>query len=186
MTNAKIESHQTIAHIGQSRSPNFSGDVSSHAASSTVDHRSFQELLEDDNDDHEEALAVDIEVDPRQLNLWLVQSKWHIHYKKLVLDHPVDVVLKPTSLIRYRVSSGIQADLSTNLILKDKVWLGASYRTGDAFVASLEVLPTAQWRLGYAYDLGLSSISRYHNGSHELMLQYEFGYRIRVKHPRYF
>lgn len=97
-----------------------------------------------------------------------------------------DTKLKPTTLIRYRVSSGVQADLSTNLILKDKVWLGASYRTGDAFVASLEVLPTAQWRLGYAYDLGLSSFSRYHNGSHELMLQYEFGYRIRVKDPRYF
>ena len=50
----------------------------------------------------------------------------------------------------------------------------------------LEVLPTPQWRLGYAYDLGISRITPYHNGSHELMIQYEFGYRIRVKDPRYF
>lgn len=97
-----------------------------------------------------------------------------------------DVKLKPTALVRYRVASGVQADLSTNLILKDKVWVGASYRTGDALVASLEVLPTAQWRLGYAYDLGLSKLLAYHQGSHELMVQYEFGYRIRVKDPRYF
>jgi hypothetical protein len=34
--------------------------------------------------------------------------------------------------------------------------------------------------------MGLSPISRYHHGSHELMLQYEFGYRIRVRDPRYF
>ena len=97
-----------------------------------------------------------------------------------------DAKLKPTTLLRYRMSSGVQADISTNLILKDKVWLGASYRTGDAFVASLEVLPTPQWRLGYAYDLGLSKLLAHHRGSHEVMLQYEFGYRIRVKDPRYF
>jgi type IX secretion system PorP/SprF family membrane protein len=97
-----------------------------------------------------------------------------------------DLKLKPSTLIRYRRSSGVQADLSTNLILKDRVWIGASYRTGDAFVASLEVLPTPQWRIGYAYDFGLSRLMAYHQGSHEVMLQYEFGYRIRVKDPRYF
>ncbi len=97
-----------------------------------------------------------------------------------------ELKLKPTTLLRYRTSSGLQGDLSTNLIFKDKVWLGASYRTGDAMIASLEVLPTPQWRIGYAYDIGLSKLLAYHQGSHELMLQYEFGYRIRVKDPRYF
>lgn len=102
----------------------------------------------------------------------------------LAINH--DIKLKPSTLIRHRTSSGLQADLSTNLILKDRIWVGASYRTGDAFVASVDVLPTPQWRIGYAYDLGLSHLVAYHQGSHELMLQYEFGYRIRVKDPRYF
>lgn len=97
-----------------------------------------------------------------------------------------DTKLKPSALIRYRTASGIQADISTNLILKDKVWIGVSYRTADALIGSLEVLPTPQWRIGYAYDMGLSKLVAYHSGSHELMLQYEFGYRIRVKDPRYF
>ncbi|MGV3636128.1 MAG: type IX secretion system membrane protein PorP/SprF [Flavobacteriales bacterium] len=97
-----------------------------------------------------------------------------------------DIKLKPSTLIRYRTSSGLQADLSSNLILMEKFWVGASYRTGDAFIASLEVLPTPQWRVGYAYDLGLSQLAAHHLGSHEVMLQYEFGYRIRVKDPRYF
>ena len=103
-----------------------------------------------------------------------------------VFELTPELKLKPSTLIRYRTSSGVQADLSTNLILKDRIWIGASYRTGDAFVASLEVLPTAQWRLGYAYDLGLSRLASYHQGSHDIMVQYEFGYRIRVKDPRYF
>lgn len=97
-----------------------------------------------------------------------------------------DMKLKPSALLRYRMESGVQADLSANLILQDKVWLGLSYRTGDAAVAMVEVLPTPQWRIGYAYDLGVSRLRRHHFGSHELMVQYEFGFRIRVRDPRYF
>jgi type IX secretion system PorP/SprF family membrane protein len=97
-----------------------------------------------------------------------------------------EMKLKPTTLLRYRIESGLQADLNTNLIYKDVVWLGLSYRTADAAVATLEVLPTPQWRFGYAYDLGVSALRRHHAGSHELMVQYEFGYRIRVRDPRYF
>ncbi len=103
-----------------------------------------------------------------------------------VLQLNDDLKLKPTTLLRYRIDSGVQADVSSNLIIRDKVWVGASYRTGDAIIGMLEVLPTPQWRLGYAYDMGLSAIRPYHNGSHELLVQYEFGYRIRVRDPRYF
>lgn len=94
--------------------------------------------------------------------------------------------LKPTSLLRHRISSGLQGDVSANLIYRDKVWLGASVRTGDAIIGMVEVLPTPQWRVGYAYDAGFSRINAYHRGSHELLIQYEFGYRIRVRDPRYF
>lgn len=94
--------------------------------------------------------------------------------------------LKPSTLVRYQQASGIQADLNANLIIRDKVWTGVSYRTGDAVVGMLEVLPTPQWRFGYAYDMGLNRLTPYHAGTHELMLQYEFGYRIRVRDPRYF
>lgn len=97
-----------------------------------------------------------------------------------------DVKIKPSTLLRFRPESGLQADLTTNMIYKDRVWAGLSYRTSDAVVIMLEVLPTPQWRLGYSYDIGTNSLARFHSGSHEIMLQYEFGYRIRVRDPRYF
>jgi len=97
-----------------------------------------------------------------------------------------ELKLKPTTLLRYRLESGLQGDVNANLIYRDKVWLGASVRTGDSVVGMLEVLPTPQWRVGYAYDIGISSLLPYHRGSHELLVQYEFGYRIRVRDPRYF
>jgi type IX secretion system PorP/SprF family membrane protein len=97
-----------------------------------------------------------------------------------------DIKLKPAVLLRYRMEASPQIDLNTNVILREKLWLGISYRTQDAVVAMVEVLPTPQWRFGYAYDMGVSALRPYHHGSHELMVQYELGYRIRVRDPRYF
>lgn len=94
--------------------------------------------------------------------------------------------LKPSTLIRCQMNSGVQADLSANLIINEKIWTGLSYRSNDALIGSFEVLPSPQWRLGYAYDLGLSRLTPYHRGTHELMVQYEFGKRIHVRDPRYF
>jgi type IX secretion system PorP/SprF family membrane protein len=97
-----------------------------------------------------------------------------------------EMKLKPSTLLRYQVAGGVQTDVSANLIIRDKIWTGISYRYKDSVVGSFEVLPTPQWRLGYAYDLGLSALTPYHSGTHELMLQYEFGKRINVRDPRYF
>jgi type IX secretion system PorP/SprF family membrane protein len=101
---------------------------------------------------------------------------------------PVDrnLKLKPSVLLRRAGGEPVQADLNMNMIWKDRFWIGASYRTNDAVCFSLEVLPKPQFRVGYAYDLGISALNPYHGGSHEVMLQYEFGYRIKAKDPRYF
>jgi type IX secretion system PorP/SprF family membrane protein len=103
-----------------------------------------------------------------------------------VLSMNEDLKWKPSALLRYRLETGLQADISSNLIIKDKVWIGASWRSGDAVIGMLEVLPNHQWRFGYAYDLGISATRNYHHGTHEVMVQYELGYRIRVRDPRYF
>ncbi len=103
-----------------------------------------------------------------------------------VFDLNKKMKLKPSAMLRYQMSAAVQGDLSVNLIFSDKVWLGASYRSGDAVVGMLEVLPKPQLRFGYSYDLGISDITPYHSGTHEVMVQYEFGYRIKIRDPRYF
>lgn len=103
-----------------------------------------------------------------------------------VFDLNRKLKLKPSALLRYQYGGAVQGDLSANLIIREKVWLGASYRSGDSFVGMLEVLPKPQLRFGYSYDMGISSITPYHSGTHEVMVQYEFGYRIKIRDPRYF
>jgi hypothetical protein len=45
-----------------------------------------------------------------------------------------------------------------------------------------------QLRIGYAFDYTLSSISKYSNNSHEVMIGYDLGKAAQVKarSPRYF
>lgn len=104
----------------------------------------------------------------------------------MLLDLTSDFKLKPSVLVRKAGAEPVQADLSVNVIWKDRVWLGGSYRTQDAVCLMLEVMPSSQFRLGYAYDLGISALNANHQGSHELMLQYEFGYHVKAMDPRYF
>lgn len=97
-----------------------------------------------------------------------------------------DIKLKPSILLRKASGEPVQGDLNLNVIWQDKVWLGASWRKDDALCFLLEVLPTPQFRLGYSYDLGLGPMAAYHQGSHEVMLQYEFGFHVNARDPRYF
>jgi type IX secretion system PorP/SprF family membrane protein len=96
--------------------------------------------------------------------------------------------IKPSTLLRYLANSPIQYDLNCNAILfkEEVLWLGASYRAGDAIVGLVEYQFNPQIRIGYAYDYSLGPLSKYNSGSHEIMFRYEFKYKINATNPRYF
>jgi len=95
--------------------------------------------------------------------------------------------LKPSVLIKYALNSTKSVDLNSNFILfKDILWLGASYRVGDAITGLMEIRVNKQFTIGYSYDYTLGDINKFENGSHEILLRYEFGYKIKAVNPRYF
>jgi type IX secretion system PorP/SprF family membrane protein len=96
------------------------------------------------------------------------------------------VALRPAVLMKFVPGSPLQFDLNAHVIFKDQVWVGASYRTDDAMVALLGFQINRQFKLGYSYDLSLSKLRQFTTGSHEVMLRYEFGYRMKTMSPRYF
>lgn len=97
-----------------------------------------------------------------------------------------DLVLKPSVLYKHLQSSPEQLDLNVNLVIKDALWLGGSYRTGDGIVAMIEYQINPQFRFGYSFDYATTPLQRFNGGSHELMLRYEFGYLLKGMNPRYF
>ncbi len=102
-------------------------------------------------------------------------------------DLSPDLCLKPSALVKAVKGAPLQLDFSANLWIKDRVGVGASYRSGSDLILLFEIQATQQLRFGYAYDFGLNALADYHNGSHELMLRYEFGAsKDRILGPRSF
>jgi type IX secretion system PorP/SprF family membrane protein len=105
-----------------------------------------------------------------------------------------DLVIRPSVMLRYTKNAPLQADINTNILLKQILWIGGTFRTGDenagmpeAIVALIELQITKQLRLGYSYDFTMSSLGDYSDGSHEISLGFDFGRDIdKIKSPRYF
>ena len=105
----------------------------------------------------------------------------------VALEVNPDVVIKPSVLVKYVQNAPIEADFNVNVLFAQVLWVGGSYRTGDSFVALLELQLTKKFRLGYSYDFTTTDVKNYSAGSHEIMIGYDFGYDImKVKTPRYF
>lgn len=98
-----------------------------------------------------------------------------------------DVDLKPSVLVKYQQHAPAEVDLNCNVLYKERFWLGAGYRTGDAIVGMVEYQVSPMFRVGYAYDMTTSRLRNYTHGSHEVMLGIDLGRDpIKIKTPRYF
>jgi type IX secretion system PorP/SprF family membrane protein len=96
-----------------------------------------------------------------------------------------NVKIKPSILAKYIRNSPFEIDLNAIVYFKI-LGIGYSYRSNDAMVFLATVNINKQFSVGYSYDLTTSKLSTYVRGSHEIMLKYEFGYKINPQSPRYF
>lgn len=117
---------------------------------------------------------------------------------------PAGKVLKirPQMMYRYIASAEQKIphtfDFNLSLLIYDRVNIGGSYRTSfhnkktgltnsDSFDALLEVWPTKQLLIGFAYDYTLTKLGDYNKGSYEVILGYDFNFdKKRIITPRYF
>lgn len=118
----------------------------------------------------------------------LSRKAFHIYLASgYVFDISNDFKFKPSFLFKAVNGSPLQADLNATLWIKDRVAIGAQYRTSADILGLLEVQLSPQIRLGYAYDHSVTPLRNYNSGSHEIMLRYEFGFNgSKVLSPRYF
>ena len=109
----------------------------------------------------------------------------------LVFNLGENLKFKPTMLTKAafgpNYGTPLQLDLSANFLIKEKIWLGAMYRTGDSYGFIAQWIFDKKLRIGYAYDITTTNLRQYNNGSHELMLSYELRFlKEIVTSPRYF
>ncbi len=86
--------------------------------------------------------------------------------------------LRPSGLVKFagpgKEGAPLSGEINLALLLAERIWVGAAWRTSDALGVMTEFQVTEQLMMGYAYDYGISDISDFHGGSHEVVLRYEF------------
>lgn len=94
------------------------------------------------------------------------------------LTRQLSPILKwqPSTLIRVQENAPLSFDINSMFIFYDAVGAGLSYRLNDSFIGLFELQLNENFHVGYAYDITLSDVRQYSNGSHEIMINY----RIRI------
>ncbi len=66
------------------------------------------------------------------------------------------------------------------------MWLGASYRSNRSVAALFQFSVNDQLKVGYTYDFDFGKLGKYSNGSHEVMLTYQFSFKVDAVNPLIF
>lgn len=103
-----------------------------------------------------------------------------------LFDINEDTKFKPSVMLKEDTRGPTSVDITSSFLLREKLWLGASYRTGvnlwkknswnnslfkqNSLVGVVEVYFLEKFRMGYAYDYSLSRLGNISNGTHEISL----------------
>ncbi len=90
-----------------------------------------------------------------------------------VFDLSNDLKFKPTLLTKATMGAPVEVDLTANFLLKEKIWLGAMFRTGDSYGFIAQWIFDNQLRIGYSVDFTTTRLQHFHHGTHEVMVSYE-------------
>ena len=94
---------------------------------------------------------------------------------------------KPSMLLKYVQGAPASVDLNAQFLIRNLIWVGASYRHDDAIVGLIGIQAGKFLHIGYAYDATTSELSTVSNGSHEIMLRFDFKFNRRgMVSPRWF
>jgi type IX secretion system PorP/SprF family membrane protein len=85
-----------------------------------------------------------------------------------------DYSIEPSLVFRMIEEGQMTLDFNVKASIMNIAWVGVSYRLNDA-VAPMFGIDMDKFMFGYAYDITMSDISNYSQGSHELMFIYKIG-----------
>ena len=98
-----------------------------------------------------------------------------------------DLRFRPSFLVKAVQGAPLELDLSAMFLIREKLWLGAAWRSQAMISVIAAYQITDQFKIGYAYDLTTTALRTYQSGSHELMLSYDLRFnKQKTLSPRYF
>jgi type IX secretion system PorP/SprF family membrane protein len=92
----------------------------------------------------------------------------------------------PSTLLTYSPGEKILYDINAHFSFFDKFIVGASYRNGRSLAGLFQFKANDQLKIAYTYSHDFGELRTYSNGSHEIMLRYEFRYKVNAISPLIF
>lgn len=102
------------------------------------------------------------------------------------IDLAPDIQLLPSLLAKYHPGHDPQMDINTQIILKERLWMGVGYRNENTLLGMLQCQLNRQLMIAYSYSFDTGSTGKYSSGSHEVVLNYIFNYSRKVISPGQF
>jgi len=117
-----------------------------------------------------------------------MQSRMHFN---LIGGHVFELnpnlKFKPAFLVKATQGAPLQADVSANFLISEKLTLGGAYRIDAAWSAIAGFQITNSMMIGYSYDGDTTKLVNYNSGSHEIFIRFDLYNRFkRVNSPRFF
>lgn len=104
-----------------------------------------------------------------------------------VFDLNPNLKFKPAFLVKAVSGAPLTADISANFMIAEKFVIGGSYRTDDSVSILAGFQISKSFYVGYAFDYTVSDLNKYNDGSHEIILRYQFNKgESKIKSPRFF
>jgi type IX secretion system PorP/SprF family membrane protein len=100
-----------------------------------------------------------------------------------VIDLNKKIKIFPSTLITISPGEKLLYDINAYVGLNDRIWAGASYRNDRSLGLLFQFAVNNQFKVAYTYDLDFGSLAHYSNGSHEIMIRYEFHYKVDAISP---
>ena len=92
----------------------------------------------------------------------------------------------PSALITYSPGEKTLYDINAHFSFFDRLMVGGSYRNSRSLAGFFQYKVNNQLRIAYTYSFDFGPLRSYSSGSHEIMIRYEFRYKVDVISPLVF
>lgn len=116
-----------------------------------------------------------------------LQENHYYFFGGIVIKLNPAINMRPSFIVKYVNNAPLSIEGNLSFLFYDKVWIGGMYRHGAATGLNIMYNINQNLRIGYAYDYQLTSLQKFSQGSHEIMISYDLRSKAKgYKSPRYF
>ena len=111
---------------------------------------------------------INVNVDQKAL-----QENHYYAFGGIVIQLNPAINMRPSFIVKYVNNAPLSIEGNLSFLFYDKIWIGAMYRHEAATGLNIMYNVSQNLRIGYAYDYQLTSLQKFSQGSHEIMLSYD-------------